>query len=589
MRGNFKKDYTMIMTNRMLAIVLTMNAVFLHSEMIFAYSRSSASGSFSASADVELGGNYSVATEACANINDDSERQASCYQGVAYAAAGVDCISCFEFERKKTGWDHTKDILGTIALPAAIIGSAYLGYKGVKANANAAVNIASQCTIQQQNFYNQNLQSGGNNLTSMPACQGVGADYAGYAGLSASLGGSLGNPMIAGGYSPGFSNLMLGPNMAANGYMQGGANYGLGLGGALGLGLLGLLGGAQGSISLGGQLPSFNASVNGNMPNFYAQGNIPGVSLNGNLQLPIPSFQGQFSVGPGGAYPGGMNGEMYPGNWGIGGNANGQVMCFVAPCPGQGGFNVNGQIALPGFNGQIAVPGFNGQIAVPGFNGQIAVGPGGGGGGAAGSIMLPDGRIVLPGGSLGIDGSMNMPGTFVGPDGRVYVNGGAGAQGNMHFPNPNLQGNAHWGPGGLNANLGLSNALYPQNGDYFNATGGFQGGPAYGAGGMGNDYHAQMQARAQAQAQAQGIYQGSYQRSMGNAQTAQMGHQALYQNHMNASRDYYGAASIYGAGAMSGGAAYSAGNLSGNFSANLGSINASIGMGGGASAGFNFN
>lgn len=73
---------------------------------------------------------------------------------------------------------------------------------------------------------------------------------------------------------------------------------------------------------------------------------------------------------------------------------------------------------------------------------------------------------------------------------------------------------------------------------------------------MNGGYYDQYQAQLQAQMAMQGIAQGSYTRNIGNAQTAQMGNQALYQNYANAYQNYANSANMYGGAGMYGGAPY---------------------------------
>jgi hypothetical protein len=124
--------------------------------------------------------------------------------------------------------------------------------------------------------------------------------------------------------------------------------------------------------------------------------------------------------------------------------------------------------------------------------------------------------------------------------------------------------------GGAGVGVGVG---FPNNGGYWGATGGYNGGSGYGVPGMGQGYYDQQNQQYQAQMAMQGQAAAGYARMQGNAQVNQMAQNGLYANYNNARTDLYG---MNGAGYY-GGAPYAAGN-----------IGAGLSLNGGISGSFNF-
>jgi hypothetical protein len=177
-------------------------------------------------------------------------------------------------------------------------------------------------------------------------------------------------------------------------------------------------------------------------------------------------------------------------------------------------------------------------------------------GGGINGGMYPGGGInggMYPGGGIngGAGGGLMYPGGTPG----FYSPGGPGYAGG--------NGMGVYGPGVIGGGAGIGNGLGgPQNGGYWGGTGGYNGGGGYGVPGMNNGYYDQQQQQMHMQGAIMGQDAALAARMQGNAQTNNLGAQALRQNYQTAYNDLY---SMGGAGAY-GGVPYAAGNLSSNFS-----------------------
>ena len=200
----------------------------------------------------------------------------------------------------------------------------------------------------------------------MSQCNGYGMGaYAGYGGLYGNMFGGAYNPYLSNGYSSGFLNGMVGPNI------YGGGNMGnLDTGALLALGLLGggglnfQIGGGIGTggggypYGMGGINPLLQGGLYaGGGLNPYMMGGInpmggylnPMGGINGSLTLgnPLASLQNPF------LYGNGINANINIGN------PLGNLL--------NGGFQIGGQIGVPGVGiGGYPNIGIGGQIGIPG-------------------------------------------------------------------------------------------------------------------------------------------------------------------------------------------------------------------------------
>jgi hypothetical protein len=422
--------------------------------------------------------------------------------------AGVTCEECDAASTKipETSW---KDVAISAIPAAALLGSVFLTskyqYKSQQAWADAMMQGNTECTNRISNFHQYSIDRGANNITSseeqglLGSCNGSSYNaYAGFGGLSGNGYGGSGNYILSGGYSPGFAGGMIGPGYGgANGSIYAGGNIGGGLGVGTSLALAALLGLGGGGLNASG------------------------------------------SINVGGGYP---NGSIYAGGGsGIPGVGAGGAMCYSYSCNA----GVVGG-AYPGIYGQVGVPNINGNInvGIPSIyaQGQIGVG--------TGAVYNPNiyaqGNVngiynpnIYAQGQIGVNtNGIYNPNIYaqgqvnVGPGGQYYPN--INAQGNM---NGNIYANPVY-----NAAYGL-NAYGQANGSYYGNTGGQYGSGAYGVAGGNAAYYQQQMAMAQAY---QGNSSAYMERSQGNALTAQVGGQALYQNYATASRDYNNYAGMYG-------------------------------------------
>lgn len=362
------------------------------------------------------------------------------------------CVNCGAGGRRQSTLSGIAEIVGAIAPPLAMFGSAYVGAKAHQRSneawAGAAAAGFEQCRLDHNNYY-QYLSA--NELPGLtPAqqqamnCNGFGLH--GYAGLQ--------NPGLGGwygaGYTPGFIGGMMGPYGGYNPYGMGGGYVG------------GAVGGMVGGIGMAGGMA-------GGYPGGYAGGMVggyPGGMAGGMVGGMAGGFPGGYAGGYAGGYPGGMAGGA-----------------------------VNGISIAGGFNGGYA-GGFAGGMA-----GGMAGGfPGGYAGGMAGGY---------PGGYAGGMAGGGYPGGFAGGMAGGAVNGisiagGVGIAGGMNggYAGGHMAGG--YTPGGYAGGYmaGGMNGGYPggyAGGGY--AAGGYAGGMAGGmaggfAGGFagGADYGASQQA-----------------------------------------------------------------------------------------------
>lgn len=360
---------------------------------------------------------------------------------------GVDCVNCAAGSRGGQHWlSGVAEIVGAIAPPLAQFGVAYMGYKGQKATAEAWAGAAragfEQCRLSQQDYlaYLQTNELPGMTPEQQAAMRCNGYSLGGFAGLGGQFGngfGGFGNPLIGGGYSPGFIGGMIGPYGGYNPYGGGGGF----VGGAIG----GYAGGVPGGFPVGGAVGGLYvvAGAAGGLAGGYAGG-----------------YPGGYAGGYPGGYAGGFNAGAVGGAIGgvglAGGFNAGAVGGFQGGYPGgfAGGFNAG---AVGGAIGGIGLAGGFNAGAVGGFQGGYPGGFAGGfNAGAVGGIGIAGG---FQGGFQG-----GYPGGFnAGAVGGIGLAGGF--QGGFPGGYPGIPGQGGWGSGTL---------PYPGgNGGYWGATGGY--------------------------------------------------------------------------------------------------------------------
>ena len=307
----------------------------------------------------------------------------------------TNCVNCGPGSRgRQSTLSGIAEIVGAIAPPLAMFGSAYVGAKAYQRSNEAWAGAAAvgfeQCQLDHNNYYQYLAanQLPGLNPAQQQAmgCNGFG--LGGYAGLQ--------NPGLGGwygaGYTPGFMGGMMGPYGGYNPYGMGGM-IGGSLGGAIGgIGMAGgyasgyaggYPGGMVGGLAAGGYVAGGypGGMAGGGYPGGMVGGLVNGISLaggfNGGMAGGYPGgYAGGFAGGMAGGYPGGMAGG-YPGGY-AGGMAGGYP-------GGMAGGLVGGISIAGGYNGGGYAGGFAG-----GFNGGYAGGYMAGGytpGGYAGGYM----------------------------------------------------------------------------------------------------------------------------------------------------------------------------------------------------------
>ena len=340
-----------------------------------------------------------------------------------------DCVNCSAGSRSsQSTLSGVAEIIGAIAPPLAMFGSAYVGAKAYERSnqawANAAVRGFEQCRLSQQD-YQSYLAS--NQLPALTPDQQAnmkcnGYQLGGYAGL-----GSPGlNGYLGAGYSPGFLGGMIGPYGA--GY-PGVYGPGGGVGGVIGgfnggtIGGLYVAGGAGGGFNGGYYAGGINGGFNGG---YYAGG------INGGFN--------------GGYYAGGINGG-FNGGYYAGGINGGNIGGIYVAGGANGGFN--GGYYAGGING-----GFNGGYYAGGINGGFNGGSVGGlyvAGGVSGGVYGPGG-YSNPGWGSGVvnNGIPGYPG-YANPQADYYNSQSAANYDRMM----QAQGTAYQvGAGGYGAGMG---------------------------------------------------------------------------------------------------------------------------------------
>ena len=165
----------------------------------------------------------------CSNINQNRypTEYRACLRMEIAGGGEVDCVECLFSETEKTNpW---VEALGVVAGPLAFLGSAYLGYKGQKAWANAysdtnahwaGAYTAGQeaCSGRISGYQQYMIERGANPITPTQfeglnaQCNGQGfGQYAGMGGQYGNGYGGYGNAWGSAGYSSGFMSGMVGP------------------------------------------------------------------------------------------------------------------------------------------------------------------------------------------------------------------------------------------------------------------------------------------------------------------------------------------------------------------------------------------
>jgi hypothetical protein len=434
-----------------------------------------------------------------------------------------------------------------------------------------------------------------------PGMTGIGATYptigvggnVGIGSMYPSVGVGSMYPNIGIGGNIGIGSMY--PNIGVGGNVGIGSMYpNIGVGGNVGIGSMYPSIGVGGNVGIGSMYPNIGVGTGVNTGVIYpgniglGMGNTSGcgiLCINGSLNIGTGLGTGGVNAGTGIYYPNGAinagvnagTGIYYPNGGLVNGGVNAGTGIYY-PNGGlvNGGVNTgtgiyypNGGLVNGGVNTGTGIYYPNGGLVNGGINTGVNNGMNGNGiyypnpavngsagGGIANSGLLNGGLNGSLNGSLngGINTGTGANGVVI--NGVYYPNGTAGVNtGYNNYNNglPNIYGNGMVNGGAGIANNGLT------NGGYFNNTGNTS---AYGVGGMDASYY---NSQAQYQAQAQALYGQNLAisaRGQGNAQTNQLGYQALQQNAQTAYNDLYtsGGASIYG------GSQYSGLNLGASFS-----------------------
>jgi hypothetical protein len=229
----------------------------------------------------------------CERYEEDYERDRGSRRG---SRDGRDCISCNSSRSDSSYAENVSAWMNPLAYIATGLGSAYLGYRGQKAWANAYASGQQQCTSRFNSYLDYNITRGSNPILPeqadplMQCNNSPMGGYAGMGGMSSNGYGGFGNPYASAGYSGGFLGGMAGP--------YGGMGNGMGMGMGAGAGF---------NISLG-------AGLQGGM----GMGGMQGGGMFGGGGM----YAGGAGMGsPGGFYMGG-NGAMVPGGWNGAGNGS---------------------------------------------------------------------------------------------------------------------------------------------------------------------------------------------------------------------------------------------------------------------------
>ncbi|HXH32551.1 MAG TPA: hypothetical protein VNJ01_17255 [Bacteriovoracaceae bacterium] len=383
-----------------------------------------------------------------------------------------DCVNCgANGGRKQSTLSGIAEIVGAVAPPLAMLGSAYFGarayQKSNEAWAGAAAVGFEQCQISQNNYLGY---LAGNELPGLTPEQQRQMNCNGYSlgGYGGMQNGGLGS-WYGAGYSPGFIGGMMGPYGGHNPYGGGGGMVGGAVGGIAGGGFQG--GGFQGGYP-GGYAGGYAA---GGMAGGYPGGYVGGGYVAGGMAGGYPGgYAGGISGGmvngisiAGGAaagYPGGYAGGYaaggmaggYPGGYGSGGMAGGGYIAGgIAGGGFQGGGFQGGGFQGGGFQGG----GFQGGgFQGGGMYGGGGYSPGGWGSGVGQGGGYPGGHNNgYWGGSGG--GFSNVQSDYMGSmqaanQDRLLQQQGMSYQMGMSGPGYGGSGSAGYSP--MNAGAGLS-------------------------------------------------------------------------------------------------------------------------------------
>jgi hypothetical protein len=342
----------------------------------------------------------------CSSSSSASSCLRGDYNDILARYDGCENCKAASAARQQSTGSQIAEVVASATPLLGILGSSWLNYRGVKAQADAQVKVAEQCVIDNQNY---TTYLSANELAALtPAQKATMMCNGSSSSAFANYGNSGILSLLNSGYSNAFLSGMAGP-YGYNPYGQGGMINGISLAG----GTMGGIGGNVGAI-YGGAGTIYGGNVGtiygGNAGTIYGgvNGAIYG-GIGGNVGTIYGGNVGTIYGGNAGTIYGGVNGTIYGG---IGGNV-GTIY----------GGNVG---TIYGGNAGTIYGGVNGTI-YGGIGGNVGTIYGGAGtiyGGNVGTIYGGNSGTIYGGVNGAIYGGIGGNGTIYGGAGTIY--GGAG-------------------------------------------------------------------------------------------------------------------------------------------------------------------